>query len=211
MGKIIELTAEEFVKRAKALDVGEYFDFAADAECAGEPQSEEELTEWYGVQKLFLFDNEMVIVSKYGGTACTIFPAETDHLTQGAEEMFRLCFGGSVYTIDREVQKQIPSLSLTPGFCLDVRGYTKCGENILISSSKVHELMSEIEERDTEADITGKFADFENSVNYSPEDLRRMAKEVIRRRDNCDGISERYWSIVDEVIRDFSAKKEQGT
>lgn len=211
MGKIIELTAEEFVKRAKSLDIGEYFSFAADTECDGEPQSEEELTGWHGVQKLFLFDNEMVIVSKYGGTACTIFSAEADHLTQGAEEMFRLCFGGSVYTINREVQNQIPSLSLTPGFCLDVRGYTKCGENILISSSKVHELMSEIEERDTEADITGKFADFENSVNYSPEDLRRMAKEVIRRRDNCDGISERYWSIVDEVIRDFSAKKEQGT
>lgn len=29
MGRIIELTSEDFVKKVKALDVGEYFDFAA--------------------------------------------------------------------------------------------------------------------------------------------------------------------------------------
>lgn len=210
MARIIELTAADFVKRAKDLDVGEYFRFAADYESTGEPQKEEELTEWYGVQKLSLFDNEMVIVSKYGGTGCAIFSAETDHLTEGAEEMFRLCFGGSVYAIDKEAQKQELSVSLTLGYCLDIRGCTNCGENVLIPSSKVHDLITEIEERNAESDITGKIADLEESVNYSPEVLRRMAKEVIRRRDNCDGISERYWSIVVEVIRDFSSKKEQG-
>lgn len=209
MGKIIELTTEDFVKRAKALEVGEYFNFAADAECTGEPQNEEELTEWYGVQKLFLFDNEMVIVSKYGGTGCEIFSAETDHLTVGVEEMFRLCFGGSVYVIDKTAHKQELSVSLTPSFCLDIRGCTKCGENVFISSSKVHELMTEIEERNTESDLVCKFEDLEDNVDYSTDDLRRMAKEVIRRRDNCNGISERYRSIVDEVIRDFSEKKEQ--
>lgn len=210
MGRIIELTAADFVKRAKALDVGEFFRFAADYESTGEPQKEEELTEWYGVQKLFLFDNEMVIVSKYGGTGCAIFSAETDHLTTGAEEMFSLCFGGSVYTIDKEAQKQELSVSLTLGYCLDIRGCTNCGENVLIPSPKVHDLITEIEERNAESDLTGKIVDLEESVNYSPEDLRRMAKEVIRRRDNCDGISERYWSIVVEVIRDFSPKKGQG-
>ena len=207
MARIIKLTAADFVKRAKDLDVGEYFRFAADYESTGEPQKEEELTEWYGVQKLFLFDNEMVIVSKYGGTGCAIFSAETDHLTTGAEEMFRLCFGGSVYAIDKEAQKQELSVSLTLGYCLEITGCTNCGENVLIPSSKVHDLITEIEERNAESDITGKIADLEESVNYSPEVLRRMAKEVIRRRDNCDGISERYWSIVDEVIRDFSSKK----
>lgn len=210
MRRIIKLTAADFVKRAKALDVGEYFSFSADSECAGEPQKMDELTEWYGVQKLFLFDNEMIIVSRYGGTGCEIFSAETDHLTTGVEEMFSLCFGGSVYAIDKEAQKQELSVNLTLGYCLDIRDCTSCGENVLIPSSKVHELIAEIEERDAEADLTGRIADLKKSANYSPEELKRMAKEVIRRRDNCDGISERYWSIVDEVIRDFSPKKEQG-
>ncbi len=44
MGRIIKLSAADFAKKAKALDVGEYFNFAADTECAGEPQKEEELT-----------------------------------------------------------------------------------------------------------------------------------------------------------------------
>ncbi len=203
MGRIIKLTAADFAKKAKSLDVGEYFSFAVDAECDGEPQMVEELVEWYGVQKLYLFDNEMVLVSKYGGTGCEIFSAETSSLTEGVEEMFRLCFGGSVYAVGKETQTQELSVSLTLGFCLDIRGCTNCGENVLIPSSKVHDLIAEIEERDAEADLTGRIADLEESVNYSPGDLRRIAKEVIHRRDNCDGISERYWSIVDEVIRDF--------
>lgn len=210
MGKIIKLTAEEFKKKVKSLDVGEHFDFAAEAECDEEPQKEEELFEWYGVQKICLFDNEMCVVSKYGGTGCEAFSANDDYLTIAVDDMFRnMLWEDGVYIIDEEIRKQELSVTLTSSFFIDVRGCTSCGENVLIPSSKVHELMAEIEARNAVADIESKIAELKNPLNFSDEELRRMARDVIDRRDDCDLIGEIYWKIVENVIKDYSTEKKR--
>lgn len=210
MGKIAKLTAEEFKKKVKSLDVGEHFDFAAEAECDGEPHNEEELLEWYGVQKIYLFDNEMCVVSKYGGTGCEAFSANDDHLTIAVDDMFRnMLWGDGVYIANEEARKQEFSVTLTSSFCIDVRGCTSCGENVLIPSSKVHELIAESEERNAVADLESKIAELKKPLNFSEEELRRMASEVIDRRDDCDLMGEIYWEIVENVIKDYSAEKTQ--
>ncbi len=211
MGNIINLGAEEFAKKLKKIDVGEYFFFATDTEVCAEPLTEDLLVEWFKAQKVSLFDNEIAIVSKCGETGYEILPIEKDYFMDSVWDMFNaLGWAEGVYTVDEKTQKQELCVSITPSFGLEIKNCAYFGENIFVPSSNVHKLTTEIEERNVETDLTGKIADLEESVNYLPEDLRRMAKEVIHRRDNCDGISERYWSIVDEVIRDFSPKKEQG-
>lgn len=210
MGKIIKLTSEEFKKKVKSLDVGEHFDFAAEAECDGEPQNEEELLEWYGVQKICLFDNEIFVVSKYGGTDCEAFSADDDYLTETVNDMFtNMLWTDGVYIANEEAQKQELSITLTPSFCIDIRDCTNCGENVFIPSSKAHKLIDAADEYNAGADISSKIAELGGTMNYTEDELKQMAKIVIDRRDDCDIISEAYWQIVEEVIRDFSAEKKQ--
>lgn len=210
MGKIVKLTAAEFAKKVKFLEVGAYFSFAAEADCDGEPVNEEELIEWYGVQKMCLFDNVMCIVSKYGGTGCEAFSANDDYLKQAVSDMFEnMLWADGVYIISGEAEKRELSVTLTRGFCIDIRNCTNCGENVFIPSSKAHELMAEIEERNVVADLESKIAELKNPLNFSEGELRRMARDVIDRRDDCDLISETYWEKVENVIRDYSTEKKR--
>ncbi len=207
MGKITKLTAEAFAKRIKSLDVGEHFYFASDVECDGVPQDEADLTEWYGVQKICLFDNEMCVVSKCGGTGCDAFSADNDYIETAVNNMFGYMLLTDVVYAAEENQKQERSISLNSSFCIDIRGYTNCGENILIPSSKMHELMDEIDKRYAEEDIAGRVEESGVSLDFSNDELSEMAAEVIDRRDDCDLIYEIYWQIVEETIEKFSAKK----
>ena len=210
MGGIVKLTAAGFAKKVKALEVGAYFSFATETDCDGEPQNEEELYEWYGVQKICLFDNEMCVVSKYGGKYCTAFSTETVYFELVVGYMFsELLFENGVYIIDVEAQKQELSAALTRAFCIDIRNCTNCGENLLIPSSKVHDLIDAADEYNVEADIGSKLAELGDAEERSEDELRRMAEIVIDRRDDCDIISEAYWQIVEEVIQEFSAEKKQ--
>lgn len=207
MGKIVKLTAAEFAKKVKSLEVGAYFSFAAEADCDGEPVNEEELIEWYGVQKMCLFDNVMCIVSKYGGTGCEAFSANDDYLKQAVSDMFEnMLWSDGVYIISGEAEKRDLSVTLTRGFCIDIRNCTNCGENVFISSSKAHELINAADEYNVEADINSKIAELDGTMNYSEDELKQMAEIVIDRRDDCDIISEAYWQIVEETIREFSTE-----
>lgn len=207
MGSVTKLDANAFIKKVKELDIGEYFDFATDAECAGEPQNEEELTEWYGVQKIYLFDNEMCIVSAYGGPDCEAFSAKDDYLTTAVEDMFRKMFWSyGVYVVEK-AQKREPSVTLTSSFCIDIRDCTNCGENVLIPSSKVHELMDEVDECNVVEDLNSKISELGESLDFSDDELKQMASEIIDRRDDCDLIYEIYWEIVENVIKEFSEER----
>lgn len=210
VGKIVKLTAEKFAEKVKALEVGAYFSFAAEADCDGEPQNEEELYEWYGAQKICLFDNEMCVVSKYGGKGCDAFSTDDDYLKLSVDEMFRnMLWNDGVYIANEEAKKPELTVRLTPSYCVEIKGCTNCGENVLIPSKKVHNLFCEIEEYDTLLDINKKTCELKLLGNFEQKELRRMAERVINRRENCDIISEAYWQIVEEVIQEFSAEKKQ--
>lgn len=210
MGRIIKLTAAEFAKKVKLLEVGAYFSFAAEADCDGEPQNEEELFEWYGVQKMCLFDNEMCVVSKYDGKGCDAFSTDDDYLKQAINDMFTgMLWSDGVYVVEKEVSKQELTAALTRSFCIDIRNCTNCGESVLIPSSKAHELIDAADEYNVEEDINSKIAELSDTVNYSEDEIKRMAEIVIDRRDDCEIISEAYWQIVEEVIQEFSAEKKQ--
>lgn len=212
MERIVKLTAEEFAEKVKSLEVGAYFSFATETDCDGEPQNEEELYEWYGAQKICLFDNEMCVVSKYGGKGCDAFSADGDYLKLAVDEMFRnMLWNYGVYIICGESEKQELSITLTRAFCIDIRNCTNCGENLLIPSSKVHDLIDAADEYNVEADIGSKLAELGDAEERSEDELRRMAEIVIDRRDDCSVISEAYWQIVEEVIQEFSAEKKQET
>lgn len=207
MEKITKLTAEAFAKRIKSLDVGEHFYFASDVECDGVPQDETDLAEWYGIQKICLFDKEMCVVSKCGGTGCDAFSTDNDYIETAVNNMFVYMLLTDVVYAAEGNQKQERSISLNSSFCIDIRGYTGCGENILIPSSKMHELMDEIDKRYAEEDIAGRIEESGVSLDFSNDELSEMAAEVIDRRDDCDLIYEIYWQIVEETIEKFSAKK----
>lgn len=210
MGKITKLTAAEFAKKVKLLEVGAYFSFAAEADCDGEPENEEELIEWYGVQKIFLFDNEMCVVSKYGGKGCDAFSTTDDYLKVAVGDMFRnMLWNDGVYIANEETQKPELTVKLTPSYCVEIKGCTNCGENVLIPSGKVHDLFCEIEEYDALLDINNKTCELKMLGSFTQKELKRMAQRVIDRRENCDIISEAYWQIVEEVIQEFSAEKKQ--
>ncbi|MEZ3438654.1 MAG: hypothetical protein K1W18_07220 [Oscillospiraceae bacterium] len=181
MERIVKLTVSEFIEKVKSLSIGEYFDFATNAEHVSVPQSEEELSEWHGVQKICLFDNEMCVVSRYGGPGCRAFSTDDDYLTFAVKDIFyNVLFTDWVYVVEKS-EKQMPSVTLTADNCLDISG---CCE-----------------------DIKGKIEEMDNIADFSEDEIRQIAEEVIDRRDDCDLIYEIYWQIVEETIEKFSAKK----
>lgn len=199
--EIVKLTVDDFVERVKALSFGEHFDFANGTACSGVPRKEEELSDWHGVQKLCLFDNEMCIVSKYGGPGCRAFSTDDDYLVYAVNDIFlNVLFTDFVYVTSTSVN-QIPSVTLTDDNCLNISGYG--GENISIPSSNVRDIMREIETRYAIEDVIGKIEDMGNTVDFSKDELRQIAEEVIDRRDDCDLICECYRQIVEETIDKF--------
>ncbi|MCM1061222.1 MAG: hypothetical protein NC452_13175 [Eubacterium sp.] len=198
MDKIIKLTAMDFLKKAKSLDIGEFFYCDFKKECDGEPQCEEELENCYSVHKLSLFGNEMILVSKYDGTYCRVLFANTEFFAFGVDSV-------RVYTVDKEAQKRETTISLTPSFCIDIRGCTNCGGNVFIPSRQVHELATEIDKYNVSADVFSKAEELSKANDFTPEEVNRMAEIVIDRRDDCGVISEAYWQIVEETIEEFAS------
>ena len=207
MEKITKLTAEEFLKRAMALDVGERFSFATDIECDGEPKSEDDLAEWYGIQKICLFDNDMCVVSKYGGPGCRVFCTDKDYAEIAIDEMFRYMSWYGVYVVEEAPETQQRSATITAARCLDIRGYTNCGENILIPASEVREIVSKIEESYVAEDVVEKVKEMWSVVGFTKKEVRQIANAVISRRDKCEVIYEAYWQIVEEAIKEFIKDK----
>lgn len=206
---IIKLTAAEFAEKVKALDVGEHFDFAMYELNSGEPKDLNDLHGWFGVQKARFFDNDMIIVGEYNGCGCVAFHADGYFIAEGVEELFQNMERDCVYTTGEKSPPPELTVSLTSSYCIDIRNGTRCGEDVFIPSKKVHNLFCEIEEYDALLDINNKTCDLNLFGSFNQKELRRMAKRVIDRRDNCDIISEAYWQIVEEVIQEFSAEKKQ--
>lgn len=208
MKKIAKLTADEFAKKIKMLDIGESFYFAASTISSEPPQTEADLCEWYGVQKICLFDKDMYIISICEGSLCEVIPADDNLVeTEAVQDFFdiTLCVD-SVYVVDEKILRE-KSVSLTPDYFVDARGYTNCGENVLIPPSEVHRLVWEIDERDVKKDVEDKIEESELPLDFSDEEISEMAGEIIDRRDDCDLIYEIYWEIVRNVIDDFSKRK----
>lgn len=207
--KIEKITEDEFAKMLLSLDTGEYFDFASSADCDGDPQSESDLEDWYGIQKICLFGNDMFVVSKYGGPGCDAFPADNDCVKLAVDDMFsNMCWSDGVYVI-KKTEKRKPSVTLTDSFCLYISGCTNCGENILIPSSKIHDIINEKERRNVVEDVCSRIEEMEDVADFSDGELRQIAEIVIDRRDDCDSIYEIYWQIVEETIKEFSKEKLQ--
>lgn len=100
-------------------------------------------------------------------------------------------------------------VTVNADFTATLEGIAESGESITIPSAVVNQICEGSDERNVMQDIRAQSADYDLVADLSEEELRKLAKSVIRGRENCDGISEGYWSIVDEVIRDFSATKQQ--
>lgn len=208
MKKIAKLTADEFAKKIKTLDIGESFYFAASTISSEPPQTEADLCEWYGVQKICLFDKDMYIISICEGSLCEVIPADDNLVeTEAVQDLFdiTLCVD-SVYAVDEKTLRE-KSVTLTPDFFVDIRGYTNCGENVLIPPSEVHKIVKEIDKRYAMEDIRYKIEESEPPLNFSDEEISEMAEDVIDRRDDCDLVYEIYWEIVRNVMDDFSKRK----
>lgn len=70
MSRIIKLTEEELIKMIAGLRVGMCLDFATN--CAYldrdlDKANEDDLTNWYGIKKIYEFDQEIVLIGGYGG------------------------------------------------------------------------------------------------------------------------------------------------
>lgn len=207
MGNIIKLSVAGFAKKAISLDIGQHFDFALEAENE-DSQREDDFYWWYGIQKIHLFDQEMLIIAEYGGSYCEAISTDNEHFMSDLTAVFEgNGWTSGVYAAESSKERKREVELSTGGLYL--KGYTENADDIFIDSYQLHKVTENMEIRDTTNDIKSKIEEKENIPDFSSEDLRQMAKEAIHRRDNCDGISERYWSIIEEVIRDFSVKKEQ--
>lgn len=94
---------------------------------------------------------------------------------------------------------------LFPDGSLHLTGYSTRNEEIILPPVVGHDIFEATEMFYAEEDIKQRLNDIEDEktkfINF--EEIHQMAREVVSAKSDNDGISERYWSVVDDVIKNF--------
>ncbi|GHU55197.1 hypothetical protein AGMMS49975_16680 [Clostridia bacterium] len=114
MARIIELNAKQFADRLRELKLDESLDFAIDNDHSTEDvaeMTESNLESWYGAKRLFLFDNDFIVVSHYGygysGTVSQGDSAENnDYFNEDVESMLECIGTETVYIVEKQEVEQ---------------------------------------------------------------------------------------------------------
>lgn len=94
---------------------------------------------------------------------------------------------------------------LTDDNCLKVSGVLGC--ETIIPALQVHKILEEYELRNAIEDVRGKIDDLEIDQDFSEDGLRNIAVIAIERKEDCDGIYEFYWNIVEDAIKEYSQRE----
>lgn len=78
--------------------------------------------------------------------------------------------------------------------------------SIELTSSEMATIAQQYELNCAVEDVKSYISEHGINAEYTEADLQAIARRVIKSRDNCDGISETYWIIVDDTIKEFNKK-----
>lgn len=78
MGKVINLSKEQFINKVLSLKPGQGFDFAATCKTDITKAEEHDLETWFGVKVINEFDQTIALIGYYGG-----YPVQGVSLTKG--------------------------------------------------------------------------------------------------------------------------------
>lgn len=202
---IVELTAKQFAERVLNLAPGEGFNFTV-------KRDEDNPRNWLGVRCIYTFGSLIYLIIQHrDGGYHRVLCNNISRDDFVVDVMFVFdnigAYDNPVFAFD-EIDEGFPFIHWEADGTLLLHGYAKSGEDIILTQEEAQHLLEQSEIQDTKNDIKSWLEDYGNTGTYpTNNDIYKMAREIISRKNNCDIITEKSWSIVDEVAREFISEE----